>query len=70
MKIGDFVEQYFTSTIVRRGIILKHQEAFDSLATEKYWLVSWLPHPDLPVKNNNIYNDVSAELTLKVISSI
>jgi hypothetical protein len=70
MKIGDFVEQYFTSTIIRRGVLLKQEKALDTLATEKYWLVSWLPHPDLPMKNNNIYSDVSAELTLKVISSI
>ena len=37
---------------------------------QKYWIVAWFPHPDIPVKNNSIYKDSASEASLKVISSI
>jgi hypothetical protein len=69
MKPGDFVEQEFTNTITRRGILIQ-KILYGAKDPHQYWLISWLPHPDLPVKSNNLYNDISIETSLKVISSI
>jgi hypothetical protein len=68
MKIGDMVEQMF-GNILRRGMILNQPNDLYYM-NQKYWIVAWFPHPDIPVKNNSIYKDSASEASLKVISSI
>lgn len=67
MKIGDLVQQDFTESIKRSGIVLEKSSIFSQ---PQYYKVSWFPHPDLPIFGDNIYSDLAIESSLYVISSV
>jgi len=72
MKIGDMVKQKFTDQIERYGIIVEDvSELSKKLGfTKLYVKVKYLPHPELPINNGDMYWEYTEISNLIVVSSV
>jgi hypothetical protein len=72
MKIGDMIKNEFYSGLERYGVVIEIYDRYvGALPTlKKYCKVKYLPHPEIPFNNGDMYIEYTCEDNMTVVSSV